>query len=115
MTAGRCGAISPISTISWPAWWAAWTGRLTARRRLRVLNIGNHRSEQVSTLVGLLEEALGRRAIVREAPRPLSDVEETFASVEAIGALTGFAPRTSLAEGIPRFAAWFTAWNGHAH
>ena len=29
----------------------------------RVLNIGNHRSEQVSTLVGLLEQALGRRAI----------------------------------------------------
>jgi UDP-glucuronate 4-epimerase len=42
-------------------------------------------------------------------------VEETFASVDAIGALTGFAPRTSLEDGIPRFAAWFTAWNGHAH
>jgi UDP-glucuronate 4-epimerase len=48
---------------------------------------------------------------VREAPRPLADVEETFASVEAIAALTGFAPRTSLAEGIPRFAAWFKGWN----
>jgi UDP-glucuronate 4-epimerase len=82
---------------------------------LRVLNIGNNCSEQVSTLVRLLEAALGRRAIVREAARPLSDVEETFASVDAIGALTGFAPRTSLEEGIPRFAAWFTAWNGHAH
>jgi UDP-glucuronate 4-epimerase len=82
---------------------------------LRVLNIGNNCSEQVSTLVRLLEAALGRQAIVREAARPLSDVEETFASVEAIGALTGFAPRTSLEEGIPRFAAWFTAWNGHGH
>ena len=29
----RCGGTSPTSTISWPAWWAAWTGRLTARRR----------------------------------------------------------------------------------
>ncbi len=27
-------------------------------------------------------------------------------------ALTGFAPRTSLAEGIPRFVTWFTAWHG---
>jgi UDP-glucuronate 4-epimerase len=82
---------------------------------LRVLNIGNNCSEQVSTLVRLLEAALGQRAIVRDAPRPLSDVAETFASVDAIGALTGFAPRTSLEEGIPRFAAWFTAWNGHSH
>ena len=78
---------------------------------VRVLNIGNNRSELVSTLVQLLESALGRRAIVREVPRPLADVAETFASVEAIAALTGFAPRTSLAEGIPRFAAWFKGWN----
>ena len=78
----------------------------------RVVNIGNHRSEQVSTLVGLLEQALGRRAILREAPRPRADVEETFASIDAIAALTGFAPRTSLAEGIPRFVAWFRSWHG---
>jgi UDP-glucuronate 4-epimerase len=78
----------------------------------RVLNIGNHRSEQVSTLVRLLEQALGRRAILREAPRPPADVDETFASIEAISALTGFAPRTSLEGGIPRFVAWFKAWHG---
>jgi UDP-glucuronate 4-epimerase len=78
----------------------------------RVLNIGNHRSEQVSTLIALLEQALGRRAIVHDAPRPAADVEETCASVEAIAALTGFAPRTPLAEGIPRFIAWFRAWHG---
>jgi UDP-glucuronate 4-epimerase len=78
----------------------------------RVLNIGNHRSEAVSTLVALLEQALGRRAVTRDAPRPEADVEETFAAVDAIGALTGFAPRTSLAEGIGRFAAWFLAFHG---
>ena len=78
----------------------------------RVLNIGNHRSEEVSTLVRLLEQALGRRAVLREAPRPPADVAETFASIDAIAALTGFAPRTSLAEGIPRFVAWFKAWHG---
>jgi UDP-glucuronate 4-epimerase len=78
----------------------------------RLLNIGNHRSEAVSTLVRLLEQALGRQAILRDAPRPAADVAETFASVDAIAALTGFAPRTSLEEGIPRFAAWFKAWHG---
>jgi UDP-glucuronate 4-epimerase len=78
----------------------------------RVLNIGNHRSEEVSTLVRLLEKALGKRAIVRDAPRPPADVEETFASIDAIAALTGFAPRTSLEEGIPHFVTWFKAWHG---
>jgi UDP-glucuronate 4-epimerase len=78
----------------------------------RVLNIGNHRSESVGTLIALLEQALGQRAILRDAPRPAADVAETFASVEAIAAVTGFAPITSLAEGIPRFVAWFRAWEG---
>jgi UDP-glucuronate 4-epimerase len=78
----------------------------------RVLNIGNHRSETVSRLIELLEQALGRRADLRDAPRPAADVQETFAAVEAIAALTGFAPRISLEDGIPRFVAWFKGWHG---
>jgi UDP-glucuronate 4-epimerase len=81
---------------------------------VRLLNIGNHRCEEVRELVALLEQALGRAAIVRSAPRPPMDVEETYADVDAIGALTGFQPSTSLAEGIPRFVAWFLSWNGSA-
>jgi UDP-glucuronate 4-epimerase len=79
---------------------------------VRLLNIGNHQGEEVRTLVTLLETALGRRAVIRDAPRPAADVEETFASVDAIHSLTGFVPSTTLAEGIPRFAAWFRGWHG---
>jgi UDP-glucuronate 4-epimerase len=77
----------------------------------RVLNIGNHHGEAVRTLVALLEDALGRKAVVRSAPRPAVDVEETFASVDAIAALTGFVPRTRLEDGVPRFVAWFRDWH----
>ncbi len=77
---------------------------------LRLLNIGNHHSEPVAELVRLLEAALGRSAVLHDAPLPAADVAETFASVAAISALTGFAPTTPLAVGIPRFAAWFLAW-----
>jgi UDP-glucuronate 4-epimerase len=76
----------------------------------RLLNIGNHRAEEVRELVRLLEEALGRKATIRSAPRPSVDVEATFASVEAIGALTGFSPSTPLSVGIPRFVRWFEQW-----
>jgi UDP-glucuronate 4-epimerase len=76
----------------------------------RVLNIGNHRVEEVRELVRLLEDALGRKAIIQSAPRPLADAAATFASVSAIGTLTGFAPATPLSVGIPRFAAWFRRW-----
>jgi UDP-glucuronate 4-epimerase len=76
----------------------------------RLLNIGNHRVEEVRELVRLLEDALGRKAIVRSAPRPPVDVEATYASIDAIGTLTGFSPSTPLSLGIPRFVRWFEAW-----
>jgi UDP-glucuronate 4-epimerase len=73
----------------------------------RVLNIGNNRSETVNRLVELLEASLGRRAIIKEVPQPAADVSETWANVDAIGSLTGFAPTTPLHVGIPHFARWF--------
>jgi UDP-glucuronate 4-epimerase len=79
---------------------------------VRVLNIGNNRAERVNTLISLLEEGLGKKALVRHAPRPAADVEETFADVAAIGALTGYAPTTPLEVGIPCFVAWFRAFHG---
>ncbi len=78
----------------------------------RLLNIGNHRSETVTRLVELLEQALGRRAVVQHVPRPAADVEETWADVDAIGALTGYAPSTPLELGIPKFARWFLDYRG---
>ena len=78
----------------------------------RVLNIGNHRSETVASLIGLLEAGLGRRAVLQDAARPAADVVETFADVSALSQLTGFAPDTPLAVGIPRFVEWFMRWRG---
>ena len=78
----------------------------------RVFNIGNNRSEAVSTLVELLERSLGRRAVVKTVPRPIVDVEATWADLELIGRETGFAATTRLEDGIPRFAEWFLDYHG---
>jgi UDP-glucuronate 4-epimerase len=76
----------------------------------RLLNIGNHRSVEVRRFVTVLEEALGQRAIVVDTPRPATDVVETFADIDAIRAVCGYEPRTSIESGIPRFAEWFLSW-----
>ena len=83
-----------------------------AAQPVRLLNIGNRRSEPVRLLVTLLERALGRAAEIRLVPRPATDIEATWASVEAIGELTGWTPRTRLEEGIPRFVDWFRTYHG---
>jgi UDP-glucuronate 4-epimerase len=78
---------------------------------VRLINIGNNRSEPVSALIGLLEQGIGRKAIIHYTKRPAADVADTCAAVDDIMALTGFAPRTPLSVGIPRFVTWFMAWS----
>ncbi len=73
----------------------------------KLFNIGNNHGEPVSELVRLLEQCLGRPAILRSEPRPAVDVVETCADLSAIEQHVGYRPATPLALGIPRFVDWF--------
>ncbi|MFM7780315.1 MAG: NAD-dependent epimerase/dehydratase family protein [Alphaproteobacteria bacterium] len=83
-----------------------------AEGKPRLLNIGNHRSVEVRRFVAVLEESLGRKAVIQDAPRPVTDVAETFADIGAIQALCGFEPKTPIEEGVPCFVEWFRGWVG---
>ena len=76
----------------------------------RLFNIGNNRAEYVTDLLRLLEESLGRQAVTVDLPKPEADPVETWADVSALAALCGYAPKTRLDEGIPRFVAWYLKW-----
>jgi UDP-glucuronate 4-epimerase len=78
--------------------------------RHRLFNIGNHRAEYVTDLVRLLEERLGRKAVIVSRPKPEADPVETCADVSALGALCGYAPTTRLEVGIARFVDWYKDW-----
>ena len=74
-------------------------------------NIGNHRSEDLMRMVGLIEEATGRKAEIDYKPMQPGDVKDTFAAISAIQHDHGFQPTTSIDEGIPRFVEWFKAYH----
>lgn len=73
----------------------------------RVYNIGNNTSEKLMDFIAILEQALGRKAEVDFQPMQPGDVRETYADIEATRQDFGFAPTTSIAEGIPRFIDWY--------
>ncbi len=73
----------------------------------RVYNIGNHRAEDLMRFIAVIEDATGRKAEIRFEPMQPGDVKETYADIAAIGRDLGFAPRTPIEVGIPRFVAWF--------
>jgi UDP-glucuronate 4-epimerase len=76
----------------------------------RLFNIGNNRAETVLDLVTILEAELGRKAIIVDTPRPAADPVETCADLDALTALTGFEPKVTLNQGVPRFVAWYRDW-----
>ncbi len=95
-----------------PAWNAAKPDPAISPAPHRVYNIGNDRPEEVNRLIGLIEEALGRKANRIDVPLPPGDVLETRADVSDLRRHVGFAPETSLEEGIRRFVAWYRGYHG---
>ena len=73
----------------------------------RILNIGNNSPVELMSLIRTLEQVIGKTAIKHFKPMQPGDVHATFANVDAISELTGFAPNTSLHDGVSRFVSWY--------
>jgi UDP-glucuronate 4-epimerase len=78
----------------------------------RIYNIGNNAPVPLLDFIATLEESLGRKAIRELLPMQPGDVKETYADIEPMRRDFGYAPTTSLAEGIPRFVAWYKDYYG---
>jgi UDP-glucuronate 4-epimerase len=80
----------------------------------RVYNLGNHRPEPLLRFIGLIEQALDRKAEMVLEPIQPGDVAATCADIDASTQDLGYQPRTSLDDGIPRFIDWFKTYRGVA-
>ena len=78
-----------------------------SRNPHRLYNIGNHRSEELTRMIGLIEQACGREAEKLLMPMQAGDVRDTFADISAIQRDLGFEPTTPIDVGIPRFVDWY--------
>jgi len=76
----------------------------------RVYNIGNHQPVELMTFIQTIEAALGQEAKKNFLPMQNGDVVATYADIEALKCDVGFEPKTPLAEGIARWAAWYKAY-----
>ena len=77
----------------------------------RLYNIGNNRSEELTRMIGLIEQACGRKAERRLLPMQPGDVRDTYADISAIRRDLGFEPTTPIDEGVPRFVDWYRTYH----
>ncbi|MBW6531379.1 GDP-mannose 4,6-dehydratase [Sphingomonas sp. RRHST34] len=76
----------------------------------RLYNIGNNKAEELETLITLIEEACGQKAIRIDKGMQPGDVPATYADLTAIRDDLGFRPTTPIAVGIPLWVEWYKGY-----
>jgi UDP-glucuronate 4-epimerase len=90
-----------------PAYLSDEADPATSNVPYRVFNIGNHNPVPLMDFIGAIEEALGRTAEKNLLPLQDGDVPATYADTALLDEWVGFAPATSVKEGVGRFIAWY--------
>jgi UDP-glucuronate 4-epimerase len=73
----------------------------------KIFNIGNNQPVELLRFINIIEDKLGKKAIMNFLPMQDGDVPQSFADVEDIMKETGFKPDTSIETGISNFIDWY--------
>jgi UDP-glucuronate 4-epimerase len=88
-----------------------WSGEepdpATSPAPYRLYNIGNNRPVELLDFIGLLEGAIGKKAIKELLPIQPGDVVATCANIDDLIEDLGYRPKTSLETGIKHFVDWY--------
>ena len=75
--------------------------------RYDIFNLGESETIELKELISAIETALGRKAKINEVPEQPGDMPLTYADISKARKLLGYAPKTKLSEGLPKFVDWF--------
>ncbi len=84
----------------------------TSTAPFRVYNIGQQSPVALMDMIAVLERTLGRTAEKRFLPAQPGDVAATYADASDLERETGFRPRVTIEEGVPRFVSWYREFYG---
>ena len=73
----------------------------------RIFNVGSNNPTNLLDFIETLEASLGVKAIKKMKPMQPGDVKSTFADIDKLKDWVNFSPKTSLNEGISKFASWY--------
>ena len=77
------------------------------RSNHEIFNLGESQTTELKDLITLLEENLGKKAIIEQKEMQPGDVPITFADISKAKKLLSYNPTTKIEQGIPKFVEWF--------
>ena len=73
-----------------------------------VFNLGESRTVELRELISLLENNLGKKAVIDYQPLQAGDVPQTYADISKARKLLNYNPQTQIEDGIRKFVDWFS-------
>ena len=86
----------------------------TGLETYEIINLGNHRSEELTRVIEILEQELGVQARQDLLPIQPGDVPATYADIDRAREKLGFQPTTSIEVGVHRFVQWYLDYHRQA-
>lgn len=74
-----------------------------------VINLGGHESIKIKALIQMIEDRVGKKALIAQYPANPAEMLANLADVRKAGSLLGWKPAVSLDEGVSNLAAWYNA------
>jgi UDP-glucuronate 4-epimerase len=78
----------------------------------RLFNLGNHTPVELEHFIAVIEQAAGRPAVKQHRELQPGDMIETMADTGRAEAAFGFAPRTTIEQGLPAVVDWCRVYFG---
>ena len=74
-----------------------------------IFNLGGHATTTLNDLISMIEETVGKKAIINQLPDQPGDVPRTYADIDKAHRLLGYAPQTPIKDGLKQYADWVHA------
>ena len=74
-----------------------------------VINLGGHEVITINNLIKLIEDVVGKKAIVDYGPPDPADMRSNWADVTKAGELLGWEPQFNMRDGIEKLVEWYNA------
>ena len=88
-------------------WNSAQPDPATSNAPYRLYNIGNSQTVPLLRYIEVLEQSLGRKAVMEMLPLQAGDVPDTTADCSDLETELGYAPKVNVEEGVSNFVRWY--------
>ena len=77
-----------------------------------IFNLGCGRKEELMEYIAMVEAACGKTAKKEYLPMQPGDVRASLADISHAKEKLGYAPKTTIKDGVPKFVEWYRKYYG---